>query len=164
MNKQPSSSNPLVSDAYTGLSWYGRIRTLMTAIFGTVLFLAFIILGIYLLFKKNIYTQQISGIITSVNYKTHTDNKYTYYDYTLEVSYIVGGVNYKGTLFVNDLLSPANFAEGNKINFYVNPKDHTQIQYFEFYHIHPTNIQSLELLLHSMHVVNSIHFYNLNYL
>jgi hypothetical protein len=59
------ANSSLAEDVYTGVSTYGRVKTIISAIFVCLIGLIFLIFGITMIFKKNVYTGKTTGTIVS---------------------------------------------------------------------------------------------------
>lgn len=104
---------------YKGASEYGRIRTYATAIILTVLGLSAIVMGAYLLFKKDIFIPVVGEVITSQNLGTPKAPLYKLLiRYTTE--------NNNQTLF-SELESIINYPLHSNIRIRYNPETPIQI-------------------------------------
>ena len=113
-----SDNTSFKKDIYSGVATYGKVRTLIGSIFGTIIAILLIVIGIYLIRAKNAYTIKTTGKITkATNTKKYNNNKYVY-DVALVISYVVSNNTLESTLNIPN--SNIQYQEQQILNIQVN--------------------------------------------
>lgn len=105
---------------YGGAATYGKIRTGLNTAFVTVLGVIMIIIGIIISRKQPKLTNTTTGIIISDPIcNSYSDKDMVKWRCDIQVSYKVGGVEYRTNLFTNDLVK---YSKGQSVTVYYNPE------------------------------------------
>lgn len=125
-NTQPGIGDQL----YSGAAEVGKIRTTISLVVAVIIGVIFLIIGISLLFKKNVHTFTVSALIDSANCSQMTrvtnNTTSTTYNCDLKISYMYKGTRYPSepTFFsLNAPLSDRQYVKGNSIDVYIDPND-----------------------------------------
>lgn len=112
----------LGSEIYSGTATFGKIRAIIGVIFGTIIGIIMIIIGIYMISKKNKYTEKIKGKVTNYpDCNKHTDKNTTSYECNVNVSYIIDGKTYN--LKDKHTDTYIKYTKNKQIDVYYNPKN-----------------------------------------
>jgi len=104
----------ITSDLYEGSANLGRVSSYYTAIVCIILGLIFVVVGIWMLFKKAKYTDQVSANITNVNCNPQ---QMTFANCILHVSYDVDGKKYDRSIDTDD----NSYTKGTDVTVYYDP-------------------------------------------
>jgi len=104
----------ITSDLYEGSANLGRVSSYYTAIVCSILGLIFVVVGIWMLFKKAKYTDQVSANITNVNCNPQ---QMTFANCILHVSYDVDGKKYDRSIDTDD----NSYTKGTDVTVYYDP-------------------------------------------
>ena len=104
----------IASEAYTGLAAYGKVKSIMGVIIGSLIGIVFIFFGILILKNKQINYMSTTATITAI-----TGNQ-------LSVSYTINNNNYSGNV-INDNTQIA-YTIGEIITIYYDSTNATNIQ------------------------------------
>jgi hypothetical protein len=111
-------SNQLGSDIYSGVAAYGKLKSGFNFFIVSVISLAFVIIGGYLAFRKEVYTKKVNGTITKSDCSIYNKK----YSCNLEIKYKVNDTEY-----VLNAISNSNtnkLVVGKTIYVYVNEDNH----------------------------------------
>lgn len=110
----------LGSKLYSGTAAFGRIEALLGAIFATVLGLAAVIAGIYLIRHKTTLTKHVLGeVVQATCTPLGKDNTIKYYCDSLRVTYKIGDKSFTINSSLPERDSP--IMKGDSITVYYNP-------------------------------------------
>jgi hypothetical protein len=125
-NTQPGIGDQL----YSGAAEVGKIRTTISLVVAVIIGVIFLIIGISLLFKKNVHTFTVSALIDSANCSQMTrvtnNTASTTYNCDLKISYMYKGTRYPSEpafFSLNAPLSDRQYVKGNSIDVYIDPND-----------------------------------------
>lgn len=123
----------LGSEIYSGAADFGRVWTLLGAIVGTIIGIATIILGIYIITKKSWLSSV--GTITAINgdpkgtctqsgQNNQNGQTQQVYSCNIDIIYTFEGKNYTQTVYYS-----GNFQHyvGEHVNIYINPNNFSNI-------------------------------------
>lgn len=109
----------LANNIYDGAAEYGRFMAIIGLIIGCLIATIMIVGGVVLLFKKNKYTQIISGDIT----KSQCNNINNSISCSLSAQYIVGDESNQKYTIDNTMNGKTYYNVGDKINIYYDPNN-----------------------------------------
>jgi len=118
MNK--SSKEGIIDNIYSGTASFGKVWSIITAVFAVIIAIAMIVGGIYVIWHKS-HLKEVQGTVvkSSYNCSTHTDkdgNKST--SCKVNVQYTVDGERY-----VKEFSTATQYQQGTEITVYYDPKD-----------------------------------------
>lgn len=107
----------ITSDLYEGSANLGRVSSYYTAIICSILGLIFVVVGIWMLFKKAKYTDQVQATINNVHCPPQHD-QIAFAKCILEVSYTVDNKKYNNISIDTD---DTSYKSNNKVTVYYDP-------------------------------------------
>ena len=106
------------TEMYSGMAVYGKIRSGISLFFVTIIAFVFISIGGYLAFRKEKYTEKVSGKIEKSECTVSQKN----YICNLEIRYKINNNEYTLNAISE---SSTKFVVGNNIDVYVNKDSHS---------------------------------------
>ena len=114
---QPS----LGQEIYSGAAGFGKIEAVIGVIIGTIIGLAMLIIGIVMMFAKNIYTAKTIGTIVVANCSQYTANNTSdNYNCSLLIKYTANGTTYSKQ-FTTDGIN--RYVENMTVDISYNPEN-----------------------------------------
>lgn len=123
-----SNQKELGQEVYSGMAEYGKIRSGISLVFVSIIALVFIIIGCYLVLKKETYTEKVIGKIEKSDCTVIIKGDNKSYNCSLEIKYKVNDIEYTLKTTTD---SSTQYVSGNNIDVYVNKDNHSDasIQY-----------------------------------
>jgi hypothetical protein len=121
-----SSKNTMAQEIYSGTASFGVIMSDLKAVFGVIIGIILISVGIYLIVKKVKRTSTVNATIANVNcVQTKQSNNDVEYSCKFDATYIIDGQ----TITKNLSSLPINeeLVEGSTITLYYDPNNQTDI-------------------------------------
>lgn len=119
----PTTSSPSLGDQiYSGTAELGKFKTTIGLFIGCFVGIIFIIIGIYMLTKKNNHTQEIQAKVEELKTpctSSSIGNNQQMINCYLVISYSYNGLNYKPNLNTNDTYHNV----GDLITIYIDPNN-----------------------------------------
>ena len=109
---------------YSGTATVGRVMSVVGVVFGTVIGLIMIVVGIFMIVHHTKLTSQTQGTIEKGQNDLCTPyakNNTTVWDCNFTVDYNVGGTAYKQNIILND--SSRSYHPGESIKIYYDPNN-----------------------------------------
>ncbi len=122
---QTSQAPSVLSDIYTGTAGFGAVMADLKAIFGCIIGLILIIVGLVLLFRKVTRSASLSATISNVNCVSSNINGNTQYNCSYTAIYTLDQPNQ--TLSVTNNISSTILTNGSTITLYYDPTNHSDI-------------------------------------
>ena len=122
-----SAKTTMAQDIYSGTASFGVIMSDLKAVFGVIIGIIFIAVGIYLIVKKVKRTATVDAVITTVkctqiNEKSNNDVEYSC---KFDATYTIDGKSMTKNL--SSLPSLQELVEGSTITLYYDPNHNTDI-------------------------------------
>ena len=122
-----SGKTTMAQDIYSGTATFGVIMSDLKAVFGVIIGIIFIAVGIYLIVKKVKRTATVDAVITNVICKqtVQQSNNDVEYSCTFDATYTIDGKS--TTKNLSSLPSLEKLVDGATITLYYDPNNNTDI-------------------------------------